>query len=133
VVIVSVPALPEMFSEFDRIQGHRRRYLPETLRKSFAGTGLDLMQVFWWGAWLVPALRRQRRRPLRAVPGEAAGRVYSRYLRLPPWPIPTAIRVLFSLEHRRSLAGKLTTGTSLVAVARRRDPAVAARPAEAMR
>jgi 2-polyprenyl-3-methyl-5-hydroxy-6-metoxy-1,4-benzoquinol methylase len=38
-VVVSVPALPEMFSEFDRIQGHRRRYLPETLRAAFEGTG----------------------------------------------------------------------------------------------
>ena len=27
-MIVSVPALPELFSEFDRVQGHRRRYLP---------------------------------------------------------------------------------------------------------
>ena len=31
IVIVSVPALPEMYTEFDRIQGHRRRYRPETL------------------------------------------------------------------------------------------------------
>ena len=36
IVIVSVPALPELFTEFDRIQGHRRRYLPETLRAAFA-------------------------------------------------------------------------------------------------
>ena len=27
-VVVSVPARPELFSEFDRIQGHRRRYDP---------------------------------------------------------------------------------------------------------
>src|SRR5262245_15438796 len=30
-LVVSVPALPEMFSEFDSIQGHRRRYTRETL------------------------------------------------------------------------------------------------------
>ena len=35
VVIVSVPALPEFFTEFDEIQGHRRRYLPETLQATF--------------------------------------------------------------------------------------------------
>ena len=33
VLIVSVPALPDLFSEFDAIQGHRRRYLPETLAR----------------------------------------------------------------------------------------------------
>jgi 2-polyprenyl-3-methyl-5-hydroxy-6-metoxy-1,4-benzoquinol methylase len=125
VVIVSVPALPEMFSEFDRIQGHRRRYLPETLRLSFAQTGLELERTFWWGAWLVPTLRRQRRRPLRAVPGEPAAQTYSRYLRLPPWPIPIVLRMAFALEQGLSLAGKLTTGTSLFAVARRIDPIVA--------
>ena len=30
-VVVSVPARPDLFSEFDVIQGHRRRYLPEAL------------------------------------------------------------------------------------------------------
>ena len=67
-VIVSVPALPDLFTEFDAIQGHRRRYLPETLRAAFADTGLELVRVFWWGSWLVPALRRQRARP-RRTPG----------------------------------------------------------------
>ena len=37
VAIVSVPALPELFSEFDAIQGHRRRYLPDTLRGCLDG------------------------------------------------------------------------------------------------
>ena len=54
VVILSVPALPEFFSEFDEIQGHRRRYLPETLRAAFSGSDLAVERVFWWGQWLVP-------------------------------------------------------------------------------
>jgi 2-polyprenyl-3-methyl-5-hydroxy-6-metoxy-1,4-benzoquinol methylase len=127
VVIVSVPALPEMFSEFDRIQGHRRRYLPETLRRSFAGTALVLEQIFWWGAWLVPVLHHQRRRPLQAAPRELPSRTYGRYLRLPPWPIPVVFRIAFALEQRPSLAGKLTTGTSLFAVARRQAAPIGAR------
>ncbi len=61
-LVVSVPALPEMYGEFDRVQGHRRRYLPETLRAAFEGSGLAIERLFWWGAWLVPTLRRQRRR-----------------------------------------------------------------------
>ena len=66
VVVVSVPALPDLYTEFDAIQGHRRRYLPDTLRDAFAGTGLELERVFWWGSWLVPLLRRQRARPREA-------------------------------------------------------------------
>jgi 2-polyprenyl-3-methyl-5-hydroxy-6-metoxy-1,4-benzoquinol methylase len=117
-VIVSVPALPELFTEFDAIQGHRRRYRPETLRAAFAGCGLNVERVFWWGQWLVPMLRRQRRRP-RGVAGESAAETYRRYLTLPPWPAPLALGLGFALEHRRALDGKLRTGTSLFACARR--------------
>ena len=34
-MIVSVPALPELFSEFDQVQGHRRRYLPDDFQVAF--------------------------------------------------------------------------------------------------
>lgn len=118
VVVISVPALPDLYTEFDGIQGHRRRYLPETLRDAFAGTGLELERVFWWGSWLVPLLRRQRARP-RARPGESVSAAYARYLNLPPWPAPLALRLGFALEHVWALSGRLSTGTSLFAVARR--------------
>jgi SAM-dependent methyltransferase len=118
VVVVSVPALPELWTEFDEIQGHRRRYLPEGLRAAFDGTGLDLERVFWWGAWMVPILRRSRNKP-RAQPGESAAEVYRRYLRLPPWPAPLAFRAAFAIERNRAIDGKLGVGTSLFAVARR--------------
>jgi hypothetical protein len=61
VALVSVPARPDLFSEFDRIQGHRRRYCPNSLRTAFAGSGLEVSQLFWWGAWMVPVLRGLRR------------------------------------------------------------------------
>jgi 2-polyprenyl-3-methyl-5-hydroxy-6-metoxy-1,4-benzoquinol methylase len=58
-LIVSIPALPSLFTEFDAIQGHRRRYLPETLGAAFADPGLLLERTFWGGRWLVPALLRR--------------------------------------------------------------------------
>ncbi len=122
VVVVSVPALPDLYGEFDRIQGHRRRYLPEALRAAFAGTGLEVERTFWWGGWLVPALRRQRRKPLRSSAFETDSRTYGRYLRLPPWPAPLAMAALFALERGRALDGKLSSGTSLFAVARKPGP-----------
>jgi 2-polyprenyl-3-methyl-5-hydroxy-6-metoxy-1,4-benzoquinol methylase len=118
VVIVSVPALPELFTEFDEIQGHRRRYRPETLRAAFEDCGLNVERVFWWGQWLVPMLRRQRSRR-RGVAGESAAKTYRRYLSLPPWPAPLALAAGFALEHGRALDGKLQTGSSLFACARR--------------
>jgi 2-polyprenyl-3-methyl-5-hydroxy-6-metoxy-1,4-benzoquinol methylase len=118
IVIISVPALPEMYTEFDRIQGHRRRYLPETLRAAFEGSGLALEQVFWWGQWLVPALRRQRAR-IQVRPNESASEAYLHYLKLPPWPLPWIARMAFRYEQGRAIRGDLQMGTSLFAVARR--------------
>ena len=117
-LVVSVPALPDFFSEFDAIQGHRRRYLPETLRAAFAGGPLEVERVFWWGRWLVPLLGRQRRKK-KGLAGETSAETYRRYLELPPWPGPLAMKLGFALEQRRALDGKLATGTSLFAVARR--------------
>ncbi len=118
VVVVSVPARPDLFSEFDEVQGHRRRYLPETLRAAFEGTGLEVESIFWWGAWLEPILRRRRSRRI-ARASESPARTYARYLRLPPWPGPWVLRAGFAFEHARALGQRLNTGTSLFAVARR--------------
>ncbi len=117
-VVVSVPALPEFFTEFDEVQGHRRRYLPERLKGAFDQTGLVVERVFWWGWWLVPALKRQRA-ARRGRPGESPSEVYRRYLQLPAWPITWAARLAFALEQTPALWGCLPRGTSLFAVARR--------------
>jgi 2-polyprenyl-3-methyl-5-hydroxy-6-metoxy-1,4-benzoquinol methylase len=118
IVVVSVPALPDLFGEFDGVQGHRRRYLPQRLRAAFAGSGLVVERIFWWGRWLVPALERQRS-GCKARPGESASEVYRRYLRLPPWPLGTVARWAFAMEREKAIRGRLRTGTSLFAVARR--------------
>lgn len=118
VLIVSVPALPDFFTEFDAIQGHRRRYLPESLRAAFSDSPLELERTFWWGRWLVPLLGRQRRKT-KGRAGESAVETYRRYLSLPPWPGPAVMRLGFALEQKRALQGRLATGTSLFAVARR--------------
>ncbi len=116
-VIVSVPARPDLWSRFDDIQGHRRRYLPDSLSAAFEDTGLQLNSLHWWGAWMVPLFRNRRVR--RDVPHQSPLDVYSRALRLPPWPGPWLLTTAFALEKPHALAGRLRTGTSLFALARR--------------
>jgi SAM-dependent methyltransferase len=116
VAVVSVPARPDLFSEFDRIQGHRRRYLPDSLRAAFMDSGLRVSQLFWWGAWMVPVLRRMR----------SVNKTYTDYLQLPWWPLPLAMQLLYALEQPIAMSGKLITGTSLFAVAER-DKDIASR------
>jgi SAM-dependent methyltransferase len=118
VIIISVPALPDLFSEFDVVQGHRRRYLPGTLREACSDSNLVLEQIFWWGSWLVPLLRRRRSRS-RSCNGMSPSEIYRRYLALPSWPIALALRLAFALDQKRTLCGKAHIGTSLFAVVRR--------------
>jgi SAM-dependent methyltransferase len=115
VAVISVPALPELFSDFDAIQGHRRRYVPETLRLAVEGGGLEVVDIFWWGAWMVPILRRSRTK--KPEPG-ARPKTYSDYLTLPPWPAPLVLSLAYALEEPAALKKRLRTGTSLFAVAR---------------
>ncbi len=128
-VIVSVPALPDLYSEFDEVQGHRRRYMPDTLRAVFAGSGLVVERDLWWGAWMVPVVRHQRRRPSRRDPEVSADAAYLSYLRLPPWPFPSLMMAAYRLERRKALRGRLRTGTSLFAIARRTVPSSGSAPA----
>lgn len=118
VLVLSVPAQPSLFSEFDAVQGHRRRYLPDGLRHVLQGSGLMIETIIWWGAWMVPILRR-RQRKREATPAGDAAEIYLRHLRLPPWPGPLVLRTAYALEQPLALRGLLPTGTSLFAVARR--------------
>jgi SAM-dependent methyltransferase len=118
VVVVSVPARPDLFSEFDAVQGHRRRYLPDRLREAFRGTGLELATTFYWGGWMVP-LMKARRTAKQPPEGESAVNVYERHLELPGRPVRDLLSLMFLIDHPVSLAGLNPTGTSLIAIAQR--------------
>jgi SAM-dependent methyltransferase len=114
-LLLSVPALPELFSEFDEIQGHRRRYTPLSFRESLEGGGLVTEDILWWGQWMVAPLR-SRKTSSRGRPGDTKVEVYRRYLDLPPWPIPWAMRIMFRIDRWRTLRRRNVTGTSLIGI-----------------
>ena len=116
-LVLSAPARPDLFSHFDAVQGHRRRYLPERMAALVDRPALTAARVGWWGAGMVPLMRA--RRGGRARPGESPSAAYRRYLSSPPPPLDLPLRLAFRLEQRPALAGRLPTGTSLFAVARR--------------
>lgn len=117
-VIISVPALPALFSEFDRVQGHRRRYTPESLRSAIAGSGLEIMQVFWWGQWMARLLK-MRNTAVRTRSGDTSAEIYKRYLTLPPWPGTWFLKLMFLIDQGRALRGRNVVGTSLFAIGHR--------------
>jgi 2-polyprenyl-3-methyl-5-hydroxy-6-metoxy-1,4-benzoquinol methylase len=115
-LIISVPALPELFSEFDEVQGHRRRYTAESVRNCVEGAGLVVKNTRWWGQWMVRPLRA-RKSKRRGRAGETSADIYKRYLRLPPWPGPWVMKLIFRIDHWRTLRQRNLAGTSLIAVA----------------
>ena len=115
-VIISVPALPELFSEFDRVQGHRRRYTPDSLRSTIAGSGLEIVQIFWWGQWMARLLRK-RTTTTRGCSGETSTEIYKRYLSLPPWPGVWLLKLMFLIDQSRTIRGRNVVGTSLFTIA----------------
>jgi hypothetical protein len=99
-----------------------KRRCSETLRMHSppCSTGQDsrLRQILWWGYFMVPLLLAQRRRTKSRL-GDPPHVIYSRYLKLPPWPVPWLMRTAMACEHTRTLKGRNRTGTSLIALAAR--------------
>lgn len=115
-LILSAPAIPELYSEFDEVQGHRRRYTADALRNCVEQAGLTVEDILWWGPWMIRPLQATRSRKRRRA-GETSVDIYKRYLRLPPWPGYWAMRAMFRIDHRRTLHRRNVIGTSLFVIA----------------
>ena len=84
-LFLNVPALQALYSAYDVVQGHVRRYSPRTLAAELDGLPCELGSVSYWGFSLVPLLgltaaaRRTHTRPdnlpgrLPAEPGRQPG------------------------------------------------------------
>jgi SAM-dependent methyltransferase len=53
-VLITVPAVPALFSERDKIVGHYRRYTKERLLELAAGTSLRIDELRYWNVLGVP-------------------------------------------------------------------------------
>jgi SAM-dependent methyltransferase len=114
-LVVTVPARADLWSTFDLVQGHRRRYSPGLLRTVLEKAGYRVEPPLWWGGWMVPLLRSRRRVPLSDATAAAQ---YEQFLRLPPAGLRWFMEGAFRLDHHWTLRGLNWTGTSLVALAR---------------
>jgi Methyltransferase domain len=59
-LIVNVPALQWLFSPYDRIQGHQRRYSLDGLTEVARRNGFEPSAITYWGAPLVPVLAARK-------------------------------------------------------------------------
>ena len=117
-VVVTVPAGPNLWTTYDQVIGHKRRYTRATLVAALEKAQFDVRYVRYFNAalFLAGVVRR-----FGSGGGEAAGRVETvrRALRVPPEPLNTLFRWCLRAEAPLRRFSWLRGG-SLIAVAQRR-------------
>ena len=110
-IILTVPALPWLWSEHDEINEHKRRYVSASLRSTLSAAGFDVEELYYFYHWTVaPMLVRRLLRP--------SGATGSAHIpTIPPRPVNLALTLLSRLD--LSLAPlRIPLGSSLYASAR---------------
>lgn len=112
-LFVTVPAYPFLWSEHDRLNEHRRRYLPRDLRQVLARAEFRVRFLSFYNTLLFPGIAAVRllSRLRRATSTPSVGLV--------PEPINGALRALFASERWLLRRTALPVGVSLVAIAER--------------
>jgi SAM-dependent methyltransferase len=113
VMVVTVPALPGLWTSWDDLHGHKRRYTKAAFARLFAIPGCRVELLSYYNTLLFPAaaLSRTARRLFgKSAEGE---------LKVPPAPANRALEAVFAAE--RMLIGRvpMPVGLSLIAVTRR--------------
>jgi len=126
-VVVTVPALPALWSDYDEAIGHKRRYTRATLSRAMRRAGLTPTLVRYFNAITVPIelVRRRLVMPARSPAGRDASDVpdstdaiVRSAVQVPPAPINRLLRWVALAELRVARLG-LPFGSSLVAIGRR--------------
>ncbi len=118
IVVITVPALPGLWSELDVLSHHQRRYTKPLLMDAVSHAGFEVLKISYFNALLLPALWLQRR-----VFGRLSPLERERALRVPPRVINATLYRLLSVERWFiERQHNLAVGASLLAIARRRVP-----------
>lgn len=116
-VLVTVPAGMSLWSEFDDVQGHRKRYERAELENLFA-ENLELTQskVAYCWPWLVwPAkLTRKQQKVADISPLKVRVNIYERYVRAPRWPMNWLMNLIFAMSEKAILRQTNRSGTTLL-------------------
>ena len=113
-LLINVPALMMLYSEYDRVVGHLRRYDRSGLAACLEEAGLEPVEVRYWGLTMTPLL--VARRAIGALQ-KSPERIISTGFEPPGRLFSATMRSLMRLE--TAVIRRPFLGTSLMAVARR--------------
>jgi len=114
IMIVTVPAYQALWSSWDQMHAHKRRYTKKTLGAALSSTGLDTIFISYYNTLLFPLALAER------VARKALRSDTKAELAVPAAPVNWALERVFAAE--RHLLGRvpLPAGLSLAAVLRKR-------------
>ncbi len=113
IMIVTVPAVPSLYSSWDSAHGHKRRYTRASLTRALAASGLDVHFISYYNTLLfAPAVLTRAVKSLFSLRETAE-------LAVPPAPLNAILCSAFAAE--RFIVGRvpLPVGLSLIAVLRK--------------
>lgn len=111
--LVTVPAHMFLWSEFDVVNHHHRRYRRGDLAALLAGAGLDPVSVRYYYFWpVLPLLFRRLLFRASATPK-------SRFVAIPPAPINALLTAVSNVDHHITSVIPFPFGGSIIAVARK--------------
>jgi SAM-dependent methyltransferase len=114
-LLLTVPALPCLWSRHDEVNAHARRYDRRSLVSVLESGGFEVETVRYFFVWTVaPLLVRRWLAP-------ASGRLAADYaVTIPPRPLNHALTLFSRFEHALGRVVRWPLGSSLLAVARPR-------------
>ncbi len=111
--VLTVPALPSLWSQHDVDNAHMRRYTQATLRRPLAATGFEIERMTYFNTLLLPAAYISRWAARLTGSRKALG------VDVPWAPVNSFLKATFALERAALRRMRPPVGMSLLAVARR--------------
>jgi SAM-dependent methyltransferase len=113
-VFINVPALNSLYSAYDKVVGHLRRYDKPMMTEELTKCDLDVVHLNYWGLSFLPVLQLRKMMLRRAAEETVVQKGFR-----PPGAITNALlKGMIRLE--ASLVPDPIRGTSLMAIARKR-------------
>jgi SAM-dependent methyltransferase len=112
-LVLTVPALPWLWSEHDEIHHHKRRYTKTSLKRILHEAGLEHVAIGYFNTLLFP-LALMQRLALRLTGGR------HRADEMPPTLLNSALSKIFAFERHLVSRIPLPIGLSLYAIARQK-------------
>ena len=112
-LVVNVPAVPGLYSKYDTVAGHVRRYTKSSLHAEISAAGLHVEKSAYWGMSLLPLLVLRKAVLAFTKPEKVIRRGFT-----PPGALTDKLlRLAMSAE--LAIAKDVPYGTSLLALARK--------------